>query len=66
VRFVLDGNKVIDEALIPYDLKATAADGKANALDTRTLSTGSHTLEAIVTMPEGVTYRYKVTFKVSR
>jgi hypothetical protein len=66
VRFVLDGNKVIDEALIPYDLKATASNGSANALDTRSLSKGTHTLEAIVQFPEGVTYRYSATFTVIR
>jgi hypothetical protein len=63
---VLDGKFVIDEALTPYDLKATASDGKANALDTKTLTVGSHTLEAIVMMPEGVTYTYKASFKVAR
>jgi hypothetical protein len=66
VRFMLDGNKVIDEALIPYDLKATASNGSANALDTRSLSKGTHTLEAIVQFPEGVTYRYSATFTVIR
>ena len=66
VRFVLDGKFVVDEALTPYDLKATAADGSANALDTRTLTVGYHTLQAIVMMPEGVSYTYKATFKVAR
>jgi hypothetical protein len=66
VRFVLDGVRIVDEALAPYDLKATADDGKANALDTRTLTVGNHTLDVIVTMPEGVTYKYQATFKVAR
>ncbi|HEX4983493.1 MAG TPA: hypothetical protein VFV63_17435 [Ilumatobacteraceae bacterium] len=58
--------RISDEAIGPYDLKATAADGKAKALDTRTLTVGNHNLEVIVTMPEGVTYKYKATFKVAR
>ncbi len=66
VRFVLDGKAVITEAQIPYDLNATAANGTANALDTKTLSTGSHTLQAFVLLPEGITYTYTATFTVTR
>jgi len=57
---------LVTEAQIPDDLNATAANGMANALDTTTLSTGSHTLQAFVLLPEGITYAYAATFTVTR
>ena len=66
VRFVLDGKAAITETIAPYDYAATAANGTANALDTKTLSTGTHTLVAFVQLPEGITYQYKAVFTVTR
>jgi Bacterial Ig domain/Domain of unknown function (DUF4114) len=66
VVFTLDGKTVRTETDVDYDLAGTTTFGKANALDTRKLSNGSHTVVATVHLDgDGVRVVYQATFTVA-
>jgi hypothetical protein len=64
VTFRLDGNNLGSDGSVPYDAKGTRSDGTANAISTRNLTNGTHTLTVTVSMLGGTSFVYTATFRV--
>lgn len=64
VNFYLDGSRQIIDRNKPYDFGGTANDGKAVAYDPTRLSTGAHTITALLLLKEGGAVTIQRTFTV--
>jgi hypothetical protein len=64
VTFRLDGTLIGSDSSVPYDAKGTRSDGTSNALNTKNLTNGTHTLTVTVSMLGGTSFVYTATFRV--